>query len=110
MGTGQHHYLMDMEGMSSTQLDSHLRMGCPEHPAEDGTIWSGGLDPGLGRQRPVGFRTPRRDAGIPCAPMHHDWQRMWNKKLNQWTHADRLQPSDNPGRGRGRGGGIPASR
>jgi hypothetical protein len=74
------HFLLDRWGQVVKQFDN---VSMVPRIQPDGTIWSGGQIQDWDSNILWDF-VPTRDTGRTM-PMHHDWQRMWNKKLNQWT-------------------------
>ena len=73
-------FLLDLWGNVIKQFDNVSMI--PRIQA-DGTIWSGGQIQDWDSNILWDF-VPIRDTGRTFL-MHHDWTRMWNKKLNQWT-------------------------
>jgi hypothetical protein len=69
-------YLMDMQGYIVHQWAAVP--GWAPQLQEDGTLWSGGYIQDWDGNIIWEFTTPPYMA-------HHDFRRMWNKKLNQWT-------------------------
>ena len=75
------YYLLDPLGNLVHQINNAY--GQPRYQP-DGTIWSGGRIQDWDSNVLWNYN-PAADSGRATTTIHHDWQRMWNKKLNQWT-------------------------
>ena len=99
------YYLLDLWGQLGHQINNAY--GQPRYQP-DGTIWSGGRIQDWNSNVLWNYN-PATDSGRATTTIHHGWQRMWNKKLNQWTMLLDRQPAQDPGRGPGHRRRIPAS-
>ena len=78
---GATHHLMDLWGNVVHQVDN---TNFVPRIQPDGTIWSGGRIQDWNGNILWDY-TPAANSNRATTTMHHDWQRVWNKKLNQWT-------------------------
>lgn len=78
---GSTHYLMDMWGNVVHVIQA--KGGIPRY-TPDGKLWSiGNIQDWDGNV--LWEFSPANVPSHPTFTMHHDWKRMWNKKLKQWT-------------------------
>ena len=75
------YYLLDLWGQLVHQVDNAYLV---PRIQPDGTIWSGGRIQDWDSNILWNYN-PAADSGRSNTTIHHGWQRMWNKKLNQWT-------------------------